>query len=73
MDTSAGTALDAAITKLGGQVALASLCGVTPQAVNQWVQQGRPPAKRVLSIEAASGVSRHELRPDVFGREPKPN
>lgn len=56
-----------AVERIGGQAALAAICKVTPQAVNQWARRGRPPADQVLVIEAASGVSRYELRPDVFG------
>lgn len=58
-----------AVEKLGaGQAGIARLLGVTPQAVNQWVSGNRPvPPRHVLAIEAATGVSRHELRPDVFG------
>jgi len=52
----------------GGQAAMARLLGVKPQAVNQWAKGRRPiPARHVLAIEAATGVSRHVLRPDVFG------
>ena len=36
----------------------------TPQAISQWSQV---PAERVPAVEAVSGVSRHLLRPDVFG------
>ncbi|SMR69311.1 Putative antitoxin of toxin-antitoxin system, YdaS/YdaT [Stenotrophomonas sp. yr243] len=51
-----------------GQAGLARLLGVTPQAVNQWINGNRPvPPRHVLAIEAATGVSRHDLRPDVFG------
>ncbi|MBA0360988.1 helix-turn-helix domain-containing protein [Stenotrophomonas maltophilia] len=51
-----------------GQAGLARLLGVTPQAVNQWVSGTRPvPSRHVLAIESATGVSRHLLRPDVFG------
>lgn len=47
---------------------MARLLGVKPQAVNQWAKGRRPiPARHVLAIEAATGVSRHVLRPDVFG------
>ena len=60
-------ALQAAIERVGSQVALAAACKVTPQAVNQWVGKGKPPADKVLAIEAATGVSRHDLRPDIFG------
>lgn len=58
-----------AVEKLGaGQAGIARLLGVTPQAVNQWVTGNRPvPPRHVLAIEAATGVSRHQLRPDVFG------
>jgi DNA-binding transcriptional regulator YdaS (Cro superfamily) len=61
------TPLDRAVQKAGNQAAIAVLCEVTPQAVNQWVQSGRPPARHVLKIEEATGISRHLLRPDVFG------
>lgn len=66
------TALELAIAALGegGQVILANRCGVTPQAVNQWVRKGRAPPERVIDIEAATGVSRHALRPDIFGPLP---
>lgn len=59
----------AAVEKAGtGQAGLARLLGVSPQAVNQWVNGNRPvPPRHVLAIEKATGVSRHELRPDVFG------
>jgi DNA-binding transcriptional regulator YdaS (Cro superfamily) len=59
------TPLDTAIEKLGGPSVLAQLLDITPQAIWQW--KGKPPAKRVLKIEQASGVSRHLLRPDIFG------
>lgn len=64
-----------AISKVeGGQAALARHLGVTPQAVNQWVTKTRPvPARLVLAIESLTGVSRHVLRPDVFGDAPAPS
>jgi len=45
---------------------LASRLGVSYQAVQRWFVRGRVPAERVLAIEAATGVSRHELRPDIY-------
>jgi DNA-binding transcriptional regulator YdaS (Cro superfamily) len=56
----------------GGQSALARTLKVTPQAVQRWCALGKVPAERVLEIEAASGVSRHELRPDIYPI-PKPS
>lgn len=60
-------ALEAAKIKVGGASALARALRITPQAVNQW--QVVPP-ERVLEVERHSGVSRHYLRPDVFGSSP---
>lgn len=55
------------IEKAGGQAALAKALRVTRSAVNHWVKGGDVPVKRVLQIEAEYGVSRHDLRPDIFG------
>lgn len=69
MDKCIETPLDRAIRSVGGQAALAKGCGVTPQAVNQWIAKKRVPVERVRAIELATGgaVARGELRPDVFG------
>lgn len=50
----------------GGQSALARILKVTPQAVQKMCASGRVPAERVLEIEKATGVSRYELRPDIY-------
>ena len=57
----------------GGPAALARALnerGVTikSQAVSQWT---KVPAERVLLVEEISGVSRHDLRPDVYGPAPE--
>lgn len=41
---------------------------ITSQAITQWK---RVPAARAIQIERITGISRHELRPDVFGPAPK--
>jgi DNA-binding transcriptional regulator YdaS (Cro superfamily) len=66
------TAIARAARLAGSQSALASLLGVSPQAVQQWVEKGHPPPERCLAIErAVSGaVTRFELRPDVYGEPP---
>lgn len=51
---------------------MAAHLGVSRQAVNVWFLRHRVPAERVLEIERLSGISRHELRPDVFGDRPTP-
>lgn len=55
-----------AIDKLGGQTAAARKFSVTQQAVQYWLKSGRLPPLRVLAVEAASGVSRKALRPDIY-------
>lgn len=61
-----------AIEKVGSQSALAKVVGVQPALVWQWVAGRRPvAAHHCLTIEGKTGVSRHELRPDVFGPAPK--
>ncbi len=43
---------------------LAEVLSITPGALSQWTQV---PANRVIEVEHATGISRHALRPDVFG------
>jgi DNA-binding transcriptional regulator YdaS (Cro superfamily) len=60
-------ALTEAINRAGSRYALAKAIGVTTQAVYQWGEQA--PVARVLAIEAATGISRHDLRPEIYPRE----
>lgn len=60
-------ALELAIDKIGSASALARQLGVSPSAVLQW---DIVPPKRVLEVEAFTGVSRHFLRPDIYGPLP---
>ena len=63
-------ALRRAVEKLGSQAAMAELCMVTPTAVWKWLDQGKAlPAEHVLRAERETGVSRHDLRPDIYPRE----
>lgn len=58
------SAMDRAINAVGGRRQLALLLGVTYEAVRKF--RNRVPAERVLQIEAVTGVSRYELRPDLY-------
>lgn len=59
--------LDTAIQKAGGQTELAKLLGVRQSHISNWKNRNkRIPAGRVLEIERVTGVSRHELRPDLY-------
>lgn len=62
-------ALKRAIEAVGGPGALAAAVGISAQAVSQWDEV---PPLRVLAVERVSGVSRHELRPDLYPMEPTP-
>jgi TorA maturation chaperone TorD len=60
-------ALELAISRAGGQSALARAIGKSQGHVWHWVKVAkRVPAEAVLAIETATGVSRTELRPDVY-------
>lgn len=60
------TAVERAVRLAGGQSALARAVGVTPQAVQQWVTQGRISYRKVIDVERVTGVPRYELRPDLY-------
>lgn len=53
-----------------GSYRLARLIGVKHPTIHSWIRAGRVPAKRVLAVEKATGISRYDLRPDVFGPAP---
>jgi DNA-binding transcriptional regulator YdaS (Cro superfamily) len=58
-----------AIENAGGIAAAAKALGLTAPAVRAWVVAGRIPPARVIPVERISGVSRHDLRPDIYPRE----
>lgn len=54
---------EAVIGRLGGPTALGAFCGITPQAVSQWKENGIP-----LGWEKFLRVA----RPDAFGEATSP-
>lgn len=60
--------LKKAIEAAGGGAELARQLNVKRQAIYQWREA---PPLRVLDIERITGVSRHELRPDIYGPPPQ--
>lgn len=55
---------------MGSHTAFAKLIGQTQQAVSKRLKKGLPlQPEHVLTIEAATGVSRFELRPDIYGKD----
>jgi DNA-binding transcriptional regulator YdaS (Cro superfamily) len=60
-------ALEHATQRAGGQSALARICEVSQPTVCYWIKRLKQmPAEYVLRTEAATGVSRHCLRPDIY-------
>jgi TorA maturation chaperone TorD len=59
--------LDEAIRAAGGIAELARRIGISQPSVSNW---SRVPAERVLSVEAATGVARAILRPDLYEERP---
>jgi len=55
--------LQEAIRAVGGVTELARRIGISQPSVSNW---SRVPAERVLSVEAATGVGRSVLRPDLY-------
>lgn len=59
--------LDRAIQVAGGVAELARRIGIRQPSVSNWT---RVPAERVAAVEAATGVSRVQLRPDLYSELP---
>ncbi|KQS76831.1 CI repressor [Rhizobium sp. Leaf384] len=66
--TQAPTDLKTVFVAAGSASELARKLSISPPAVLQW---RHVPAGRVLAVEDITGISRHHLRPDIFG--PTPN
>jgi len=67
------TGVQKVVRLAGSQTALAVRMGVTPQAVQKWVDQGYVPADRCRAVENEfPEVTRYELNPEVFGDAPPP-
>ncbi len=64
----ANAALKKACELVGGQKPLADRIGTTQSMVWYWLERAKKgvPGEFVIPIEQASGVPRHELRPDLY-------
>jgi TorA maturation chaperone TorD len=58
--------LEKALRSAGGVSELARRIGIAQPSVSNW---NRIPAERVAAVEAATGISRAILRPDLFGTD----
>jgi TorA maturation chaperone TorD len=62
--------LERAINAAGGVAQLARKIGIAQPSVSNW---NTVPAQRVIAVEAATGVSRKVLRPDLYSEPAVPN
>jgi TorA maturation chaperone TorD len=62
--------LDRAISAAGGVAQLARRIGISQPSVSNWTSV---PAQRVVAVEAATGVPRSRLRPDLYSELAMPN
>ncbi|WP_183982788.1 YdaS family helix-turn-helix protein [Sphingomonas jinjuensis] len=58
-----------AVRKAGSQSKFGRLVGTPQSTVREWLPKGRVGDRSVLKVEAATGVSRHDLRPDLYPHE----
>jgi DNA-binding transcriptional regulator YdaS (Cro superfamily) len=76
-DSNPADVLKHAVAVVGSQSAFARLLGVSQQSVSAWLAEGRylPVGPEggpnfVFVVERETGISRHDLRPDIYPREP---
>lgn len=64
------SALKAAIRSAGSQSALARIIGTRQSTISTWLKRNKAlPSEHVLRVEEATGISRHDLRPDLYPRD----
>lgn len=65
--------LACAVRAAGSQSAFGRLIGKRQSVIFGWLRDDRPlPAEHVFAVEDATGVSRHDLRPDIYPRGEAP-
>ena len=70
IEASLETPLADAVRKIGSQSAFARLIGRDQSTVHEWLRNSKPlPPEHVRKVEAATGISRHVLRPDIYPPE----
>ena len=65
------SALARAVRAVGSQSAFGRLIAKRQSVIHAWLREAMPlPAEHVLTVERETGISRHDLRPDVYGPAP---
>lgn len=74
IESRVNTPLAEAVRKVGSQSAFGRLVGKSQTSVFEALRDDRPLwPESVLKVEEVTGISRHRLRPDVYGPEPAEN
>jgi DNA-binding transcriptional regulator YdaS (Cro superfamily) len=55
-----------ATQRYGNMARLANAIGVSRQALNNWIKRDKVPIKRLARVIEVTGLSKWELRPDVY-------
>jgi DNA-binding transcriptional regulator YdaS (Cro superfamily) len=61
-----------AVRAAGSQSAFGRLIGRRQSTVREWLKTGKVSPGAVLTVEEKTGISRHKLRPDIYGPAPAP-
>lgn len=60
-------ALREAVNVVGSQAAMARLLGISQPSVWKWLDRSKQlPAEYVRAVEAATGIPKEQLRPDLY-------
>ena len=59
-----------AVRAAGSQSAFGRLVGKRQSTIREWLLTDKVAPESVLKVEEVTGISRHRLRPDVYGPEP---
>lgn len=71
IETQQDTALARAVRQAGSQSAFGRIVGKRQSTIFDWLSNSTPlPAELVLLVERETGVSKHDLRPDIYPLEP---
>jgi DNA-binding transcriptional regulator YdaS (Cro superfamily) len=60
------TGIEKAVKKAGNTGKLARAINTDRQLIEYWLRTGRPSPRFCQSIFASTGISLHDLRPDVY-------
>lgn len=67
IETQSEAALAKAVRVTGSQSAFGRLIGRRQSTVHMWLSNNTPlPAELVLLVERETGISKHDLRPDIY-------